>query len=285
MKAKLNKKKVIICIIVLLILIALPTFGRYIYNNVRDLYLKSQNFSFTSNLLTIYGKTYKYSNWSGENNYEIDFQLYSYENELSLFTYEGNGLTYSLTCTVDDETKASAHIETVTGASTKTSYISNTTNIKDIKIYLIPTENLEVGDIVKVKVTASTTSPYSKTLSATFEIVVSEDGVSYSIDDDANSIYATLELVNTKDEKNTITVSFSPSIVVVDATDECYKNSTSQTTTTIEEYGENVEYVNSFTFEMNALDSKNIRFYKKDISADYTCPGSESMVISVTGTN
>ena len=40
MKAKINKKKLIICIVALITLITLPAFGRYIYNSVRDLYLK-----------------------------------------------------------------------------------------------------------------------------------------------------------------------------------------------------------------------------------------------------
>lgn len=93
MKVKITKKKVIICIILFITLITLPTFGRYIYNNARDLYLKSKNFSFSSNLLTNTGKSYKYSNWSGIDDYEIDFKLYSYENELSLFTYEGERIT------------------------------------------------------------------------------------------------------------------------------------------------------------------------------------------------
>lgn len=51
-KRKINKKKIILVIIILLVIIAIPTFGRYVYNNIRDTYLKSMNFSFSSNLLT-----------------------------------------------------------------------------------------------------------------------------------------------------------------------------------------------------------------------------------------
>ena len=86
MKAKINIKKLIICIILLISIMIMPTLSRYVYNNVRDIYLKSQNFSFSSNLLTTMGKTYKYANWSGVNEYELDIDLYSYENEQSLFT-------------------------------------------------------------------------------------------------------------------------------------------------------------------------------------------------------
>lgn len=282
MKAKINKKKIIISIVILIMLITLPTFGRYIYNNARDLYLKSQNFSFSSNLLTTTGKSYKYANWSGVDDYELDLQLYSYENELSLFTYEGSGLAYSLTCTVEDSSKATAHIETTAGTSTATGYIPNTTNVKDIKIYIKPTENLEVGDTVKVNVTASTTVPYQKTITATFNIKVTEQGVTYSIEDEETSIYATLKLVNTKSETNTITLSWDPSKVVIDVTNEYYENRNSNKDTYQNVDG--VEYVKSITFDMEASDVKNIRFYKKDINADYTYPGGTygSMVVSIT---
>lgn len=283
MKAKLNKKKLIICIILLICLITMPTFARYIYNNARDLYLKSRNFSFSSNLLTTTGKSYKYANWSGVDDYELNLQLYSYENELSLFTYEGNGLVYNLTCSVEDTTKATAHIETIAGGATGSGYIPNSTNIKDVKIYLRPTENLQVGDTVKVNITASTTVPYQKQISATFNIKVTGQGVTYSIEDEEASIYATLKLVNTKGTTNRITLSYDPNLVVIDVTNEYYENRVSQTSTTID----GVKYVNSVTFDMEPADVKNIRFYKKDINANYTYPGGTygSMVVSITESN
>ena len=285
MKAKLNKKKIIICIILLITLMTLPTFGRYIYNGARDLYLKSQNFSFSSNLLTTMGKTYRYANWSGVDDYELDLQLYSYENELSLFNYEGSGLAYTLTCTVEDTTKSTVHIGTIAGSGTATDYIPNTTNIKDIKIYLRPKENLAVGDTVKVNVTASTTVPYQKTISATFNIKVTGQNVTYSIDDEATNIYATLKLVNTKSETNTITLSYDPALVIIDVTHEYYENR-DQTKDTFKNV-EGVEYVKSITFDMEPADVKNIRFYKKNVNADYTYPGGTygSMVVSITESN
>lgn len=283
MKRKLNKKKIIICIILIITLMTLPTFGRYIYNNARDLYLKAQNFSFSSNLLTTMGKTYRYANWSGVDDYELDLQLYSYENELSLFTYEGDGLVYNLTCTVEDETKATAHIGTISGDATATDYIPNLTNVKDVKIYLKPTEALAVGDTVKVTVTASTEEPYEKTITATFNIKVTGQNVTYSIEDQVTSIYATLKLVNTKSETNKITLSYDPRLVLIDVTHEYYQNRISQTSTIID----GVEYVNSVTFNMEPADVKNIRFYKRSIEANYTYPGGTygSMVISVTESN
>lgn len=285
MKAKINIKKLIICIILLIAIMIMPTFSRYVYNNVRDIYLKSQNFSFSSNLLTTMGKSYKYANWSGVDDYELNLQLYSYENELSLFDYGGNGLKYNISCEVQDTTKATAHIETIAGDSTATGYISNETNIKDIKIFLKPTENLVVGDIVKVVVTASTTVPYEKTISATFNIKVTGKGVTYSIEDEEASIYANLKLVNTKSETNTITLSWDPSKVVIDVTHEYYENR-KQAKDTYTNVG-GVQYVNSITFDMEPEEVKSIAFYKKNINANYTYPGgtATSMIVTITESN
>ena len=286
MKRKLNKKKVILCIIVLITLITFPTFGRYVYNSARDLYLKSQNFSFSSNLLTNTGKTYRYSNWSGVDNYELDLQLYSYENELFFYTYDGGGLEYTVSCEVEkinDKVVATAHIGTVGGEETISSYIPNLTNVKDVKIYLKPTEHLKEGDTVKVTVTANTVEPYKKQISATFNIKVTGQNVTYSIEDSATSIYATLKLINTKSTQNKITLTFDPSLVLIDTTDDCYVNRISQTSRTIS----GVQYVNSVTFNMEAEDVKYIKFYKKDINANYTYPGGTygEMVVSITESN
>lgn len=287
MKVKANKKKVITCVIILIILlnlITLPTFGRYIYHNARDLYLRSRNFSFSSNLLTATGRTYKYSNWSGVDDYELDFQLYSYENELSLFNYEGEGLKYTLTCTIDDTTKATAHIETAGGNSTAAGYIPNATNVKDVKVYLKPTESLKEGDTVKLTITANTTVPYKKQITATFNIKVSTNqGLSYSIVDEESSIYASLKLVNTKSEERKITLTYDPKLVLIDLTNPYCESRIKQTSTKID----GVEYINSITFNMEAEDVTTIRFYKKDINANYTYPGGSygSMIVSITETN
>lgn len=285
MKAKINIKKLIICIILLITIMIMPTFSRYVYNNVRDLYLKSQNFSFSSNLLTTMGKSYKYANWSGIDDYELKLQLYSYENELSLFEYEGNGLTYSISCEIEDTTKATAHIGTPSGNSTETSYIPNSTNTKDITIYLKPTENLEVGETVKVVVTASTTEPYKKTIEATFNIKVTGEGITYSIDDDASSIYADLKLVNTKSEINKIKLSWNPAKVLIDVTHEYYENR-DQTKDTYSNVG-GVQYINSITFDMEPEEVKSMSFYKKDINEDYTYPGGSagSMIVTIEESN
>lgn len=301
MKRKINKKKLIICIIILIILTSSPVFGRYIYNSVKDLYLKSRNFSFSSDLLTTAGKTYKYSNWSGVDTYEIDFQLYSYENELSLFSYEGDGLGYTVTCTVDDPTKATVHVGTEAGEATNTSYIPNLTNVKDVKVYLRPTGNLVDGDTVKLTITASTSEPYVKTISATFIIRIAiHSNVTYSIDDSEGSIYATLKLINTASESTKLGLTFRPYYLRIDETNPYCENALvkeyvtvtetiKQVTTNedgdevVEDVEVDVQYINYIVIEMEPEDVATIRFYKQDTSVDYTYPGGSygSLIVNV----
>ena len=285
MKTKLNIKKIIICVILIMSFLTMPVFARFVYNNVRDVYLKSQNFSFSSNLLTNMGKTYRFSNWSGIENYEIDLQLYSYENELSFFTYEGTGLQYTLKCEVSDPTKASAHIETIDGDSEEPGVIPNLTNVKDVKIYIKPLQTLQVGETISVTITASTTEPYKKQIQATFNIRISEQQLTYSIEDSSTSVYATLKILNADNRAKSLTLSFDPSKVIIDTTNECFENRTnpgSEGTQVVDD----ITYINSFTFNIEPEDVKHIRFYKRDTEANYTYPGVyESMVVTVTESN
>jgi len=95
-KTKLNKKKIILIIVIMLIVITLPSFGRYVYDNIRDNYLKSRNFSFSSNLLTSAGENYKYANWSGVENYEIQLDLYKQALEQALGRKVDKTMIYAL---------------------------------------------------------------------------------------------------------------------------------------------------------------------------------------------
>lgn len=92
---KINKLKISIVIFLIVLTIAITVFGRYIYNNIREAYLTSKAFYFTSDLLTVNNATYQYENWGGVDEYEINFDLYSYANTLLRLDYD---LEYALSC-------------------------------------------------------------------------------------------------------------------------------------------------------------------------------------------
>ena len=99
---KLNKVKVGISIFLIVLVIAISVFGRYIYNNAREAYFTSKQFFFTSDLLTLDNQTYTYENWGGIDVYEINLDLYSYANTLLRLNYD---LEYSVSCETPDTDK------------------------------------------------------------------------------------------------------------------------------------------------------------------------------------
>ena len=101
-KRKLNKLKVSIVIIFLILTIAITVLGRYIYNTAREAYFASKQFYFSSDILTVDGSEYQYTNWGGTDVYAIEFELYSYTNQLTKLDYP---LNYTITCSTSDSDK------------------------------------------------------------------------------------------------------------------------------------------------------------------------------------
>ena len=83
-------------------MISITVFGRYIYNSVRDAYFLAEQFYFSSDILTVNGSEYQYSNWGGTSVYQIEFELYSYTNEFAKLDYD---LGYTVTCSTSDTDK------------------------------------------------------------------------------------------------------------------------------------------------------------------------------------
>ena len=175
---------------------------------------------------------------------------------------------------------------------------------------MIPMVNATLLGEYHVETTA--TEPYTKTLSGTFALVVGHYGLSYEIDDSINSPYLNIRITNTLDyyvvrqafgnytvgtqldvdtyldlsdtnkEKcasSIITLAFDPTEILLDMTSEEYQNALSVNTETINGY----EYINSISFKIDAMSSNQIKFYKVDVSENYTYPNNnDSSIITVT---
>ena len=92
----------VIVFLVIILIVTCSVFGRYIYYQAREAYFTSKAFYFTSDLLTLDNATYQYENWGGVDTYEINFDLYSYENTLLRLDYD---LEYELSCETPDTDK------------------------------------------------------------------------------------------------------------------------------------------------------------------------------------
>lgn len=279
---KLNKVKVCISIFLIVLVISISVFGRYIYNNVREAYFTSKQFFFTSNLLTLDNQTYTYENWGGIDVYEINVDLYSYANTLLRLDYD---LEYQISCESLNTDKISCSINSPTGPTSTNGIIyskidGNDNNVSRIVIYVTPLTQIDKGDTVSLSIRASTQEPYQKVISCKISLKVKEQTTNtYEIEDVENRNYAVLKLLNAQDTALQYTLTFDPRKLRLDLNDEIYVNKVSATTTTID----GNEYVNKIVFNLNKESAKNVKFYKVDMSQNYTYPSGEaSPVINVS---
>lgn len=163
-----------------------------------------------------------------------------------------------------------------------------------------------------VEILVNSTAPYKKTLKGKFTLVVGQENVSYEIEDAAQNPYMELNITNTlsyyivdeafdqyskndriniddylelsEDKKAKchsaiVKIDFDPREVLLDITSAEYSTAVERKTTTINGY----TYVNSITIEIDASSSADLRFYKVDVSKDYTYPnGNSSSILQIT---
>ena len=166
---------------------------------------------------------------------------------------------------------------------------------------ITPNAALQNGDEVWMEITVKSTYPYKKSSRARFIFKVGIPGISYAIDDVKGRPYFDLSVTNTTDyylvkeafgtyeinqriDYNTysslseedkakcalplITLTFDPSVVILDMTNTAYLNAENYTTTEIDGYN----YVNSISFRIALESSEAVKFYKANANMDYTNP-------------
>lgn len=298
---KMKKNKIIFLMIMLVIFIFITTvFGRYITSSIHDFFLRSKEFYFYSDKLKEEGANYQVENWSGVDSYEIVINMNSRSNNLNVTSYD---IDYDISYEYSDNIKCD--ISKTSG----TIYAS--TNSDSFNIMLTPNTKLDTGDTVWVEITATSKGPYKKTLIGKITLVVGKENLSYTIDDIANRQYLELKITNTLSyytveqsfdshkvgdrltideylslsEENKrkcysarVNINFNPENVLIDITNGTYKDGTNVQTTKIDGY----TYVDSFSLSIDAITSVNIRFYKTDVTKDYTYNGLGSPVITVS---
>lgn len=276
-KRKINKLKISIFIIIVILLTTALIFGRYISNYVRDLYLTSKQFYFTSDLLDMDTPTYEYKNWGGVDTYKIDIELYSYKNELLKLDYD---IEYTLNCEINEPEKAEFSINSGTKNTEYNGIIYSKNNTDNISIYITPVTIMQNGEKIEILIKAKSKAPYQKEISAKFIISVTEQLANYKIQDNPNQNYALLSITNTSVVDSKVSIEFDPNIVRLDLNDEIYENCINSESTIIEDK----EYINKITFIMKKEISKNIKFYKVDKTKNYSYPnGNNNCIVKITG--
>lgn len=263
--------------------------------------MKSNNFYFNSDKLKEDMAQYSVENWSGVENYTITINMNSMENNNVHCTSDIQyGISYSCSDNV------------ICQLSKTSSTIYADGNTDSFVVTITPQSSLITGDVVWVEITATATAPYTKTISGRFNITVGNLGMSYNIEDSVHNPYLEFNVTNTlnfytideafstyqigdridmsqylalsetdkqKCHSMLITLTFNPTVVLIDMTSEVYLNAESTTMTTVNGFN----YANSITFKLDAISSKLVKFYKVNSDNDYTYPnGDATPIINIT---
>lgn len=303
---KINKKykkgqMIIIAFIILNIISFVIIFGRYVTNTINDFFLRSREFYFNSDKLSEDNSIYQVDNWSGVDDYTITINMNSNNNNIEAATYD---IGYNITYKCSDN--AICQLSKTQGV------IYSKTNSDFFNLTITPNAQLSTGDKVIVEVEVNSTAPYKKTLKGKFTLVVGKEKLSYQITDKAQNPYMQLSITNTLsfytvkekfDNYNVgdkididtylnlsdankqkcysaiVSIKFDPNEILFDVTNSVYSNATNITSIDID----GKTYINGFTITIDAISSKEIRFYKADVSKDYTYPnGNNKSIITIT---
>lgn len=301
-KNNLKKTQILLIMAILICIISfIVIFGRYLTNNVNDFFVRSKEFYFYSDKLEEDTAVFQVDNWSGVDDYVITVNMNSRKNNLKVASYD-IGYTISYTCS-DNAICQLSKTEGIIYSNNNSDYFNLT---------ITPNRQLETGDKVVVEIEAKSTAKYQKTLKGKFTLVVGKEKLSYQITDKPQNPYMELSLTNTlsyyivneafgnysvndkididtylalteenkaKCSSAIVTITFNPEQVLLDITNESYSKAKNIETTTVN----GKTYINKFTILIDAISSTDLRFYKVDVSKDYTYPnGNEPSVLSIT---
>lgn len=302
---KHKKISTIILIVLTISLTIMVAYGRYIKNIINNFILETKSFYFNSSVLKINGKNFSVTNWDGVNTYPLTIDLNNRKNDDRYTTAD---IVYDIFVDCPN---------TVTCTLSKTNGILHPEDTTDTyQVFVSPNQNFYEGDEVVVTTSVQSSSPYQKTMSATYTIGVEKSDFSYDIVDSVGSKYLTINFLNAisyyqvseafeghpansqvgLDEYNElsptdqakcfsaiVTVTYDPHILLVDMTNDLFlkRLSTNYEEQTINGF----QYVSKFSFKVNASSSNSIIFYKDNIGQNYTYPiVNDTSIISVSVT-
>lgn len=277
-------------IISILSLFLVVNLGRYVKTIIENYISRTQNFYFNSDKLTEDNKQFEITYWSGVESYPLTIEVNSLDNNLRGADIP---ITYNISC--------SSNGDLLCNLSKTQDTIDTLTHSDSFVVTAVPNKVFEDGDSASITVSAVANAPYRKVLSATFTFIVGSYGLSYKIEDTEGQPYLESVISNTVDYYKVITafgsyavgaqisaevydtlstddkakcasaiitLSFNPTKYRLDMTNYFYQHKISETTQTINGF----EYVNSFTFPINAQSSVAIKFYKLTVSENNTYP-------------
>ena len=257
---------IIVLIVFLIIVFITPRFlstAKYVYNIIHEHYLSSKDFYFTSDKLSIDHTEYEITNnWSGAETYAITVNMSSKKNDMA---YTESDVNYNITYNCSNNISCTLSNQTGTIVGTQ----NNGVNEDFFTISINPSGGtaLSEGEVAWVDITATSTSPYRKSISGKLILEVGTSDIFYEIIDAVNQPYLTVNITNSQSVSSDVTLRYNPSIVLLDMTNRFYLNSANTNSTeTLNGY----QYLNSVTSRVESLSTTTVKFYKTDPTQDYS---------------
>ncbi len=265
---ELNIIKILIILVILIFIIPrFISFAIYVYNFTYEHIISSQDFHFSSDKLTEDHLEYEVTNnWSGAETYTILINMSSKQNDMS---YTEADIVYSISCTCSDNVTYTLSKTTGTIVGTK----NNGDNLDAFTIDITPISPLSNNDEAWIEVTATSTAPYTKVLTGKMILGVGTSDISYEIIDAPNQPFLTVNIVNSTSIDTDVTLTYDPEVVLLDMTSRLYLNSTDSDTQQLNSY----DYLNSITSSVSSLSTTSVKFYKIDVTQDYSYAGQNSI--------
>lgn len=246
-------------------------YGRYVKDIFQMYYLRSQNFYFSSDRLTIHGKEYEIEPWNMEDDYTINLNLNSKLNNLEVTTED---IVFDITCETIGE-NASKIDCSFSETSIKRALLNQkiqviNDNTTTLNLYVSKLQDASDGDKLSVKVTATSKSPYAETLSATFTLIKGDYEVSYEIEDSPGDVYFKTIVTNASDNVSDITLTIPNAYlgdhVVLDMTNPILTSTDYDVETQTNSNG----YIQVVKFTMQPKTSMMLRYYKLDKTKNFS---------------
>ena len=280
----MNKRKKVIILFIFISIsfsLAIFSFAKYTSSYVKGYYLKSKGFYFESNELKN-DKNITNLLWDGG---AVSFALKNYSSENLItdsdirYTLTCEILTENInaTCTINDSNNSTSNLVLSSNAS-----CINNKDETDVSSYnktecevggynwvkqkvsqnnyfnVIFSNQNDQNKEIDVKITATSTSPYRKSVSAIFKLQKNTRSSGEIIDTNkVFSNYSELILTNTYSQNKCLQISFDSSNRILDV---------SSVTTNLSY--DNNDYVNSFKVNINANSSLKIKFFKRNSNSN-----------------
>lgn len=272
----------VVALVGLLILTRGITYAKYVSNSVLNYYLNSKGFYFRSDDLTAETKNNVDTSWDGN---KVSFTINNSSNKSLATEYD---IQYEITCAIEETDTTKVCYLNGTNSSKVTQTLSadfackDTTNNNDVSsldestctkqgytwtaIPSTSTNYFEVVDIngkdvdtANVIITATSTSPYKKTIKGKYTLNKDKSELgTLSLKYETKTHYENVIVTNSYNEDKCIKLTWNSDNLVID-------NSNSMQT--IENDN---KYINGVIFKLNKKDSTNFIFYKQDKSKTYS---------------